>query len=186
MAGAGGGSWKVAYADFVTAMMAFFLVMWLGAQDQKTRQSVANYFIDPSGVDKKPAKAGALLDPVSSGHVADKDKVSSGKGRSPHTSGEPSPPTKRVNDFVTSDPKRLAEWKTKASSQRQVASKSREVLEGTMTANELAVVELAKTLRTEMTKDLAKTKDPLQQNLLYDSFNGVNWKQLAEDLVYGD
>ena len=48
MAG-GGGAWKVAYADFVTAMMAFFLVMWIGAQDVKVRQSVANYFVDPSG-----------------------------------------------------------------------------------------------------------------------------------------
>ncbi len=34
MAG-GGGAWKVAYADFVTAMMAFFMVMWLTAADSK-------------------------------------------------------------------------------------------------------------------------------------------------------
>lgn len=40
-----GGSWKVAYADFVTAMMALFLVLWLLSQaDQKLKQSVANYF----------------------------------------------------------------------------------------------------------------------------------------------
>ena len=32
MAGHGGGAWKVAYADFVTAMMAFFMVMWITAQ----------------------------------------------------------------------------------------------------------------------------------------------------------
>ena len=183
MAGAGGGSWKVAYADFVTAMMAFFLVMWLGAQDQKTRQSVANYFIDPSGVDKKPVKQGAVIDTLHTGQVPDNQKIDGGKGRNPHTSGEPSPPTKRVSDFVTKDPKRLSEWRDKAAAQRQVASRSREVLEGTMTASELAIIELAKTLRTEMTEDLAKTKDPLQQNLLYDSFNGVNWKQLAEDLI---
>ena len=40
----GGGAWKVAYADFVTAMMAFFLVMWICSQDQKFRQAVARYF----------------------------------------------------------------------------------------------------------------------------------------------
>lgn len=40
-----GGSWKVAYADFVTAMMALFLVLWLLSQaDTKLKQSVANYF----------------------------------------------------------------------------------------------------------------------------------------------
>ena len=42
-----GGAWKVAYADFVTAMMAFFLVMWLVNQPQDVKQSVAAYFKDP-------------------------------------------------------------------------------------------------------------------------------------------
>jgi chemotaxis protein MotB len=42
-----GGAWKVAYADFVTAMMAFFLVMWLAAQDSRIRQAVAGYFQEP-------------------------------------------------------------------------------------------------------------------------------------------
>ena len=42
-----GGAWKVAYADFVTAMMAFFLVMWLAAQDSRIREAVAGYFSEP-------------------------------------------------------------------------------------------------------------------------------------------
>jgi len=43
-----GGSWKVAYADFVTAMMALFLVLWLVSQgDQKLRAAIANYFRNP-------------------------------------------------------------------------------------------------------------------------------------------
>ena len=42
-----GGAWKVAYADFVTAMMAFFLVMWLSAQDSRIRDAVAGYFQQP-------------------------------------------------------------------------------------------------------------------------------------------
>jgi chemotaxis protein MotB len=46
MAG-GGGAWKVAYADFVTAMMAFFMVMWLVGQDQEKKTAVAEYFKDP-------------------------------------------------------------------------------------------------------------------------------------------
>jgi chemotaxis protein MotB len=49
MAGGGGGAWKVAYADFVTAMMAFFMVMWLTSQKPEVKEAVANYFKDPSG-----------------------------------------------------------------------------------------------------------------------------------------
>lgn len=44
-----GGAWKVAYADFVTAMMAFFLVMWLVGLDIETRRAIAGYFRDPTG-----------------------------------------------------------------------------------------------------------------------------------------
>lgn len=46
MAG-GGGAWKVAYADFVTAMMAFFLVMWITSQNQEVREAIAHHFQDP-------------------------------------------------------------------------------------------------------------------------------------------
>ncbi|MFZ9595840.1 MAG: flagellar motor protein MotB [Bdellovibrionia bacterium] len=42
-----GGAWKVAYADFVTAMMAFFLVMWLMASDDETKASVSFFFNHP-------------------------------------------------------------------------------------------------------------------------------------------
>ncbi|HTL12262.1 MAG TPA: flagellar motor protein MotB [Bdellovibrionota bacterium] len=43
-----GGAWKVAYADFVTAMMAFFLVLWLLGSDEQTRESIASYFNNPT------------------------------------------------------------------------------------------------------------------------------------------
>lgn len=46
MAG-GGGAWKVAYADFVTAMMALFLVLWLAAQDSKLKEAVERAFRNP-------------------------------------------------------------------------------------------------------------------------------------------
>ncbi len=42
-----GGAWKVAYADFVTAMMAFFLVMWLVGQSKGVKASIASYFRNP-------------------------------------------------------------------------------------------------------------------------------------------
>src|SRR6186997_149429 len=42
-----GGAWKVAYADFVTAMMAFFLVMWLVGQSKPVKAGIGGYFRDP-------------------------------------------------------------------------------------------------------------------------------------------
>lgn len=57
MAGGGGGAWKVAYADFVTAMMAFFLVMWLVGQSKEVKTAVAHYFQPP------PGAVAAELDP---------------------------------------------------------------------------------------------------------------------------
>src|SRR3954470_5465364 len=47
MAAGGGGAWKVAYADFVTAMMAFFLVMWIVAQNEQVKEAIAHHFNDP-------------------------------------------------------------------------------------------------------------------------------------------
>ena len=44
-----GGAWKVAYADFVTAMMALFIVLWLMGASEPVKKSVAGYFRDPSG-----------------------------------------------------------------------------------------------------------------------------------------
>jgi chemotaxis protein MotB len=54
-----GGAWKVAYADFVTAMMAFFLLMWLlGATTERQRKSIADYF-SPTLVETKRESAGS-------------------------------------------------------------------------------------------------------------------------------
>ncbi|MBV9773546.1 MAG: OmpA family protein [Gemmatimonadetes bacterium] len=45
-----GGSWKVAYADFVTAMMAFFMVMWILGMSAQARSSIESYFSNPAGL----------------------------------------------------------------------------------------------------------------------------------------
>jgi chemotaxis protein MotB len=60
----GGGAWKVAYADFVTAMMAFFLVMWITAQSQKVKTAIARHFNAPyfsEKIPKNPDKSGKPL-----------------------------------------------------------------------------------------------------------------------------
>jgi len=55
-AGHGGhhcGAWKVAYADFVTAMMALFIVLWLLNTSKPVREAIAGYFRDPAGTTGK-------------------------------------------------------------------------------------------------------------------------------------
>ena len=47
-----GGAWKVAYADFVTAMMALFIVLWLLSSNEKVKKSIESYFQDPTGTGK--------------------------------------------------------------------------------------------------------------------------------------
>jgi chemotaxis protein MotB len=52
-----GGAWKVAYADFVTAMMALFIVLWLLNTSKPVREAIAGYFKDPSGTGDKTGTA---------------------------------------------------------------------------------------------------------------------------------
>src|SRR5947209_9381485 len=47
-----GGAWKVAYADFVTAMMALFIVLWLLSTSDQVKKSISGYFRDPHGQGK--------------------------------------------------------------------------------------------------------------------------------------
>ncbi len=55
-----GGAWKVAYADFVTAMMALFIVLWIVGQSKQVKQFVANYFKDP-GAFFESTKGGGMF-----------------------------------------------------------------------------------------------------------------------------
>jgi len=48
-----GGAWKVAYADFVTAMMALFIVLWLLSSSEQVQKAVGGYFTDPTGSGKE-------------------------------------------------------------------------------------------------------------------------------------
>jgi chemotaxis protein MotB len=52
-----GGAWKVAYADFVTAMMALFIVLWLMNSSKPVQEAVGGYFRDPHGVAEKRGTA---------------------------------------------------------------------------------------------------------------------------------
>ncbi len=68
-----GGAWKIAYADFVTAMMAFFLVMWLvNAANEDTKASVASYFNPIKLTDQQPSEKGVKK----AGETAEGEKTS--------------------------------------------------------------------------------------------------------------
>jgi chemotaxis protein MotB len=80
-----GGAWKIAYADFMTAMMAFFLIMWLvNAANEETKAAVASYFNPIKLTDPQPADKG-LKKPAKDAegeNTQDKSK-SEGKEKSP-------------------------------------------------------------------------------------------------------
>lgn len=77
-AGHHGGAWKVAYADFVTAMMALFIVLWILGQSDAVKEAVSGYFKDPIGFSSKKGKdffdgkRGGLID---LGKQADKKEL---------------------------------------------------------------------------------------------------------------
>lgn len=77
-AGHHGGAWKVAYADFVTAMMAFFLVMWITGMSQEVRQAVAGYFKDPEAFMKEVQSGNALfkVSDAQGGSISNRTKAS--------------------------------------------------------------------------------------------------------------
>ncbi len=61
-----GGAWKVAYADFVTAMMAFFLMLWLlSTADEQQLKGLAEYFSDAAENRSQPGGMGGVLDGIS-------------------------------------------------------------------------------------------------------------------------
>ncbi len=67
-----GGAWKVAYADFVTAMMALFIVLWLLNTSEKIQKAVGGYFRDPSGI---ATKIGTDMQGAAENFVLSKDNM---------------------------------------------------------------------------------------------------------------
>jgi chemotaxis protein MotB len=67
-----GGAWKVAYADFVTAMMALFIVLWLMNSSEKIKKAVGGYFKDPTG---KSELIGSDMRGVAENFVITKDNM---------------------------------------------------------------------------------------------------------------
>jgi len=118
-----GGAWKVAYADFVTAMMAFFLVMWLvTAVSKEQRAAIFDYFKNPSmepGKSVKPAPGqmgpgGASTSPINLGGGLDAPKSSLQK-------------TDKIGAMVMSEPAKPIELKTDAQRAAEAAAMQKQL-----------------------------------------------------------
>lgn len=109
-----GGAWKIAYADFVTAMMAFFLVMWLiNASNEETRAQVASYFNPIKLTDSSTGNRG-LKDK--------KDSKNSQKGEGETSAGGSAPAasdTKHESEIMADPDKHLAALEAKAAATQQ-------------------------------------------------------------------
>lgn len=93
-----GGAWKVAYADFVTAMMAFFLLLWiLGATTEKQRKGIADYFT-PTLVKTKDSSAGSANGLLGGSSLTDVDNY-------PHAMGQTGTKTMTIPRDATGGPK---------------------------------------------------------------------------------
>ena len=188
MAG-GGGAWKVAYADFVTAMMAFFMVMWLVSQDQKVKDSVAKYFVEPvgfslSGSSNRPASAAGLFESEFHGQVPGAKNRTSGRGRGSMRSRENMEnETGLVADSIMEEPGTSQRWQAEAKKQLESAKNVPAVREGTVSEREAAKVLLARKMREQVTAEAMSSTEGVYQDLVSTSLNRVDFEELAEEVI---
>jgi chemotaxis protein MotB len=142
-----GGAWKVAYADFVTAMMAFFLVMWLvTAVSKDQRAAIFEYFKNPSmepGKSVKPSPGqsgpgGASTSPINLGGGLDAPRITAsakpGIGAVVQTPGRP------ATENLTAEQKAAAAAKALQMAAAELqAAKERQQLEGLLKDLEEAI-----------------------------------------------
>ncbi len=185
----GGGAWKVAYADFITALMAFFLVMWITAQDEKIKENIAHYFIDPMGYQPigktggEPADKGALIPAKINGPVPTAQSLAAGQGRRSLTDAQRAAyVTSIVTNWLRTDPKALEYWVALAHAIRKEVART---TTGPKKSDEIDT-EAARRLAIQL-KDEIESQLPVVQgvykDLLDDSLLPVMWKEIAEDLL---
>ena len=97
--GHGGGAWKIAYADFVTAMMAFFLLLWLlNSVTQEQLEGISNYFA-PVSTSKSTSGAGDIL----SGKTLGEEGVMEQSASRPSVTVDLPPPKSGATDLETNE-----------------------------------------------------------------------------------
>ncbi len=189
MAGGSGGSWKVAYADFVTAMMAFFLVMWLVSQDQKVKESIAKYFQNPTGVllkgdsTDRPHSGGIFLSESNGPVPGQFHRV---VGRSIGTFSDPrmeEDETLVIAEWFLEEPKFFEHWKKIADDVVSQAKNAPEVKEGQASTRETARPLLAIKMRDEMMESVNTIGDPILRDVMTTTMSKVDWLAIAEECL---
>ncbi|NTS65251.1 OmpA family protein [Sphingomonas sp. HHU CXW] len=147
-----GGAWKVAYADFVTAMMAFFLLLWLlGATTEKQRKGIADYFA-PTLIDNKALGIGGM-GPFGGESIMSQNKLGPQAGQSSmqaittitrSSGGE-------QKGFGPKGSIRSSPRQTMAEDRKNFAKLKREVMK--QMASKADIAKLAKHIRFTMTPD---------------------------------
>lgn len=142
-----GGAWKVAYADFVTAMMAFFLLLWiLGATTEKQRKGIADYFT-PTLVKNKNASAGSAAGLLGGSSLTDADNY-------PHAMGQTGTRTMTIPRDTTGGPKEggsKAKRTARAKAAVEEKLKSSEALR--KLAKQVRLVDTAEGVRIDLVDD---------------------------------
>ncbi len=183
----GGGAWKVAYADFITAMMAFFLVMWICGQDNKIKQAIARYFNNPLGVkpigeSPVPDRRGNIFNAPNNGEVPKSEAINLGMGRrSFSTDQDHSATTHLLSDYITSDDQQADHW---AAPGRAELSRASQEAKGNIAAIEQkAIGRLSDKMKAEFVGRIPPELPPVYRDLLFQTLTDVNWDELADDVI---
>jgi chemotaxis protein MotB len=107
-----GGAWKIAYADFVTAMMAFFLLMWLlGGTTKEEKQAISDYFQNPSPI-AGPGGASTSMIKIGGGKDVTYSEGETKRGSNPDETPKKTEETKpEVGQITQTDKERLLQLK---------------------------------------------------------------------------
>ena len=141
-----GGAWKVAYADFVTAMMAFFLLLWLlGATTEKQRKGLADYFT-PTLVKLKEGSAGSN-GMLGGSSITDVDNY-------PNRAGQTGTKSMTIPRDTTGGPKEGAERTKKMQEmQQRMAAKLAQSAQLARLAKQVRMVDTTQGIRIDLVDD---------------------------------
>lgn len=182
MAGKGGGAWKVAYADFVTAMMAFFMVMWLIAQDQKAKDAVAKYFNEPSGfkpigLSHNPSASGSIFQETNAGNTPDAERALHQRD------GTSEFETSVARDWIKASPERHARLLVLAKEIKVHSQDAEPVRQKILTKEQHARVQLSRNIRQEWHTEISSVEQPTARQMLEVAESSVNWDLVAHELL---
>lgn len=189
MAGKGGGAWKVAYADFVTAMMAFFMVMWLTSQNQKVKDAIARYFVDPVGValsgsSTSPAASGSMFNEEFAGAVPGGSHRKSGRGMGSLPQPEdPESETMVIAEWVLQDSHLSDRWVNQAKEELQKAKRELPMKAARGEIEERALTSLSRKMKQEITTQMLSETKGMSQDILAAALTKVEWNAIAGECI---